>query len=964
MFVGCLLPGYAQTSYKDLAPYNAMFDPQYSKTGFILNKGFISTDRMIRSTMDNQNPDDFVISSPFDWKQLYRSLQLSETASKSILPDLKKLLTTYPHDQIPIGIINIEGEYLDPELISSYYDMGRNKLKANAPYARHTLLAVSNLKGTVKVGEANFVLSPKLYFSNSKEKPLGLEIDFGDGLGYRRYALSEQVVKVKYKNIGEHSIRFKLLLNSGTQLSYSKVEVTGLEQPRATTTGTVTSGGGAGSRTVPNGYYEIYNGCDGVLDRPVIIVEGFNPLGGSSDFTSMYNLYFNNLSEDLMNAGYDIVLLKFANNNTYIEDNAQVLKALLNDINSLKSGNYENVVVGESMGGLVTRIALAQMDAAHIDHEVGLYVSFDSPHKGANIPLGMQKFAADAADIEFVEITDLLTDLTNLFSFGAGGLPSEIFDEEDCKWCDPYTVDDLNTLVQANNSPAAMEMLIRHYLAPGGPNPAYVSFQSFLNTTGFPVESRNVALINGSNHGAQQTTSDSPAIPVNIGDQFVDAHIGSQCGAIEFYFDIWVSPVNTTAKVSDLEIWFSGPLACLPKGRTTDKEGTFTFDQHPWDIAPGGYQSANVPKAVDGYITRDRFDFVPSVSSIALNDALINGTNGLYYFDNQNVSRAKAELVRLNQTPFDDIYSNPGNTKHVIPRTSNFDGVATMEIMPDNKYLQNKTIVSGRKRDFKASATILSGNNVTPPTWNKLIDQADFVVASGAEVNFIAGTSITLRPGFKAASGSVFKAKIQANNSCTSSLRMLADTETPALRFAPLPDIEVLKKDNDVALNIINYEDTLSGVSYTWRLTGENFELNSSTKRFDATGLKPGQYTAYASVNNGERVSSKVFHVAATETSKQAVMPEKELLKEDAVTIYPNPSSKDITVSYENEFAGNVQIYLTDVTGKAVRNLSNGAKGSGSYADTFDISAMPSGVYLLVIEKGSAKSVHQLIIVD
>jgi hypothetical protein len=41
--------------------------------------------------------------------------------------------------------------------------------------------------------------------------------------------------------------------------------------------------------------------------------------------------------------------------------------------------------MGESMGGILGRIALKQLENEGFDHQIGLYVSYDAPHKGAYV---------------------------------------------------------------------------------------------------------------------------------------------------------------------------------------------------------------------------------------------------------------------------------------------------------------------------------------------------------------------------------------------------------------------------------------------------------------------------------------------------------------------------------------------------------------------------------------------------
>ena len=54
--------------------------------------------------------------------------------------------------------------------------------------------------------------------------------------------------------------------------------------------------------------------------------------------------------------------------------------------------NEKLVITGSSMGGQVVRYALAYMEKHNMNHNTRLYISQDSPHLGANIPLGVQDF--------------------------------------------------------------------------------------------------------------------------------------------------------------------------------------------------------------------------------------------------------------------------------------------------------------------------------------------------------------------------------------------------------------------------------------------------------------------------------------------------------------------------------------------------------------------------------------------
>lgn len=131
-----------------------------------------------------------------------------------------------------------------------------------------------------------------------------------------------------------------------------------------------------------------------VLRRPVIISDGFN--AGPSNFAALYDALeradFPFVTE-LHNRGYDLILLGYEDRAASILDNAKVATECVFRALSERQGDAPLAVGGFSMGGLVTRYALAKMETQRIDHQTALYFSFDSPHRGASIPLALQALA-------------------------------------------------------------------------------------------------------------------------------------------------------------------------------------------------------------------------------------------------------------------------------------------------------------------------------------------------------------------------------------------------------------------------------------------------------------------------------------------------------------------------------------------------------------------------------------------
>lgn len=130
-------------------------------------------------------------------------------------------------------------------------------------------------------------------------------------------------------------------------------------------------------------YYATSKGCDGQkpITKPIIIIDGFDPQDDRS-IEKLYgqNLAYNengapqNLGKKLQDLGYDVIILNFPMYNVgslavdggadYVERNAFTLVKLIQQTNTQLQANGSSeqlVIVGPSMGGLISRYALAYM---------------------------------------------------------------------------------------------------------------------------------------------------------------------------------------------------------------------------------------------------------------------------------------------------------------------------------------------------------------------------------------------------------------------------------------------------------------------------------------------------------------------------------------------------------------------------------------------------------------------------
>ena len=96
---------------------------------------------------------------------------------------------------------------------------------------------------------------------------------------------------------------------------------------------------------------------------------------------------------------------KYKKGNDYMQRNAYLVEDVIKWVNSVKQGTQQNVVLGQSMGGVIARYALRDMENQLAstgnqtwNHKTNLYISHDAPHQGANMPLSIQYFARHLID--------------------------------------------------------------------------------------------------------------------------------------------------------------------------------------------------------------------------------------------------------------------------------------------------------------------------------------------------------------------------------------------------------------------------------------------------------------------------------------------------------------------------------------------------------------------------------------
>lgn len=379
------------------------------------------------------------------------------------------------------------------------------------------------------------------------------------------------------------------------------------------------------------GEYQIFvDNVDGVLDKPVILIDGFDP-GDSRDIAALYGLLDfdgGNLADILRDEGFDLVALNAPQYTTdgkdidggadYIQRNSMVLVELIDLINNQKVGDEELVIIGPSMGGLIARYGLTYMEQNSMDPETRLYISFDSPHLGANVPMGVQY-------------------LLSYLAYGQDNADAQLAVES------------------LLNSPAAKEMIIDHYsahLAAGSEfeqNPSLLlpdgapgfrdTFQNELDNLGFPQNVRNVSMINGSGTGIMTGTPG-----MLILDTTLDLGGGITADLI-MRFTPLADEVNT---VTDFTAYFIG----IPVDSYSADAQSFNYASG-LDSTPGGMSSMG--EFFDD-LEQEEYSFIPSFSALAI--------------DTENDWYA---LPNIANSPFVNIYMPTENENHVTLTQGNVD---------------------------------------------------------------------------------------------------------------------------------------------------------------------------------------------------------------------------------------------------------------------------------------------------
>ncbi len=246
---------------------------------------------------------------------------------------------------------------------------------------------------------ARFVIPRDLFVSNLGEEPASILGAFGDGGGPRPIGF-DSPIEVVYPNTG--SIRIDLTIRFAARELHAATTLTIAEElaipPHS---------GWPINKGVAKGYaFQFLGFGNSRLSNPVIISEGFRADGDPArELPSLWaTLDERKFASNMLYLGFDIILLCYDKPTLSIFTNADVAVQCIQEVLK-RCPSPSPIVGGASMGGLVTRCALAWLAKYGSGDErsaVKHYFSFDTPHLGANLPLSVQMAVNDIANYYLV----------------------------------------------------------------------------------------------------------------------------------------------------------------------------------------------------------------------------------------------------------------------------------------------------------------------------------------------------------------------------------------------------------------------------------------------------------------------------------------------------------------------------------------------------------------------------------
>lgn len=493
-----------------------------------------------------------------------------------------------------------------------------------------------------------------------------IDFDPGDGSGYRRIYKND-VVRISYPESGEYEMKLRIILYDGVTLETHTTININVLNPRAPFEDDLSS------IYVSNpikyneltAYYKIkYKSSGGGLTKPIIVVEGFDPVM-LGDTTIYGSLSLNNMVFPyFVTNSYDVVYVDFLNSEKDIFENAELLKIIIREINNIKHQNgseEKNIIVGQSLGGVISRVALREMEMAGELHETTTFVSHDSPHLGANVPIGLLY---------------TVRDLISLYSRKIQRYESLI---DGINKINEY-IKKLSYVSYLLESPAVKQILTNYVTSYGVIDNSYnQNFLDQLNTLGFPMGDigypiRNMAITKSGSLDLNNTYDKILSLNETIDKWVYWAYQILGSDNLRFFRGIG-SNTNININLNVFPYKYNGGVVSnyeiTYNKRIFGRDETFIIDSKrhtapltgpAYDVIPSSYLPLsgykNEVNGMSSLELTDSLSFIPTASALCYK----NGVN--IYPDDYSKDFYSTYLSYPSQTPFEDIRIQAGQGIH------------------------------------------------------------------------------------------------------------------------------------------------------------------------------------------------------------------------------------------------------------------------------------------------------------
>lgn len=569
-------------------------------------------------------------------EMMLRSIRSAAVGTKpfnDVSTVLSSLVTNNSNVPVAIALYNynyIKSNALSDGLISVVNDQAYDVFSSDGvwqnPYDDAYLFGFAPIAEISYSSTVTFIFNG-LFTNASVSK---IEFDPGNGGGYRNVTTGNTVT-VSYSGNGIFELKLRVTLSTGEiLLSHSYISI---DEPLPETKAEGTSDPETISEvyngTTVNAHYRIaYNTTTNSLRRPIIVVEGFDPLlkANSIDGTSTFDS--DTIPASIL-SDYDVVYIDWENSEEDIFANAALLKKIIIEINELKAQNgssEKNIIIGQSLGGVIARIALCQMEDSNILHETEAYVSHDSPHLGANVPIGALYAFHDMYELWYSKFSGI-----SLFGL---------------------TLDNINASMEEVHNLAhstAVKQLLINYVNEDGvlDNSYHENFINTLQAIGFPKGDPGYDIVNlgicNSGFGSLQYTSDQSLFYLNekIVDGFL-AYVTYLISGQETYKlfrgigsdinikgKIDIKPfISSGNKVAEIQLNYNKKILSTEKtfsilSSTHYAPATMTY----YDAIPASlYDLSNIPFDISSYFSAayltSAIAFIPTVSALNLKNGI------------------------------------------------------------------------------------------------------------------------------------------------------------------------------------------------------------------------------------------------------------------------------------------------------------------------------------------------------